>query len=40
MTSFVAVLSNNLNESVYFTNVEEKGIAECELRETNLVMLF
>ena len=31
--SFVAVLSNNLNEPVYFIKVEEKGIAECELRE-------
>ena len=30
--SFVAVLSNNLNEPVYFIKVEEKGIAECELR--------
>ena len=31
--SFVAVLSNNLNEPVYFIKVEEKGIAECELRD-------
>ena len=31
--SFVAVLSNNLNEPVYFVKVEEKGIAECELRD-------
>ena len=30
--SFVAVLSNNLNKPVYFIKVEEKGIAECELR--------
>ena len=27
--SFVAVLSNNLNEPVYFIKVEEKDIAEC-----------
>ena len=31
--SFVAVLSNNLNQPVYFIKVEEKGIAECELRD-------
>ena len=31
--SFVAVLSNNLNEPVYFIKVEEKGIAECQLRD-------
>ena len=31
--SFVAVLSNNLNEPVYSIKVEEKGIAECELRD-------
>ena len=31
--SFVAVLSNDLNEPVYFIIVEEKGIAECELRD-------
>ena len=31
--SFIAVLSNNLNEPVYFIKVEEKGIAECELRD-------
>ena len=31
--SFVAFLSNNLNEPVYFIKVEEKGIAECELRD-------
>ena len=31
--SFVAVLSNNLNEPVYFIRVEEKGIAECELKD-------
>ena len=30
---FVAVLSNNLNEPVYFIKVEEKGIAEYELRD-------
>ena len=33
MPSFVAVLSNNLNEPGYFIKVEEKGIAECELRD-------
>ena len=33
MPSFVAVLSNNLNKPVYFIKVEEKGIAECELRD-------
>ena len=31
--SFVAVLSNNLNEPAYFIKVEEKSIAECELRD-------
>ena len=31
--SFVVLLSNNLNETVYFIKVEEKGIAECELRD-------
>ena len=31
--SFAAVLSNNLNEPVYFIKVEEKGIADCELRD-------
>ena len=30
---FVAVLSNNLNEPVYFIEVEKKRIAECELRD-------
>ena len=33
VSSFVAVLSNNLNKPVYFIKVEEKGIAECELRD-------
>ena len=33
MPSFAAVLSNNLNEPVYFIKVEEKGVAECELRD-------
>ena len=33
MPSFVAVLSNNLNQPVYFIKVEEKGIAKCELRD-------
>ena len=32
VSSFVAVLSNNLKEPVYFIKVE-KGIAECELRD-------
>ena len=31
--SFIAVLSNNLNEPVYFIKFEEKDIAECELRD-------
>ena len=31
--SLVAVLSNDLNEPVYFIQVEEKGIAVCELRD-------
>ena len=31
--SFVAVLLNDLNEPVYIIKVEEKGIAECELRD-------
>ena len=33
VASFVAILSNNLNEPVYYIKVEEKGIAECELRD-------
>ena len=33
MPSFVAVLSNNLNEPMYFTKVKEKCINECELRD-------
>ena len=32
MPSFVAVLSNNLNVSVYFIKAEEKGITKCKLR--------
>ena len=31
--SFVAVLSNDLNEPVYFIKVEKMSIAECELRD-------
>ena len=31
--SFVAVLSSNLNEPVYFIKVEEKGISESELKD-------
>ena len=33
MPSFVAVLSSNLNEPMYFIKVEEKDIAECEFRD-------
>ena len=37
--SFIAVLSNNLNELVYFIKVEEKGILNVSL-EINLVTLL